>query len=44
MDYGTPYKEVTGLHGPYDSIEEYKKFYEKHNPEKRTIEGIIYLQ
>jgi hypothetical protein len=44
MDYGTPYKEVTGVHGPYDSIEEYKEFYEKHNPTERVIEGIIYLQ
>jgi len=44
MDYGTPYKEVTGLHGPYDSLEEYKGFYEKHNPTKRVIEGIIYLR
>jgi hypothetical protein len=44
MDYGTPYKEVTGLHGSYDSIEEYKEFYEKHNPTKRVIEGIIYLR
>jgi hypothetical protein len=44
MDYGTPYKEVTGVHGPYDSLEEYKEFYEKHNPTKRVIEGIISLQ
>jgi len=44
MDYGTPYKEVTGVHGPYDSLEEYKEFYEKHNPTKRVIEGIIYLR
>ena len=32
MDYGTPYKEVTGFHGPYNSLEEYKRFYEKHHP------------
>jgi hypothetical protein len=44
MDYGTPYKEVTGLHGPFDSIEEYKRFYERRNPTKRVIEGIIYLR
>jgi hypothetical protein len=44
MDYGTPYKEVTGVHGPYDSIEEYKAFYEKHNPTQRLIEGITYLR
>jgi hypothetical protein len=43
MDYGTPYKEVTGVRGPYDSLEEYKGFYEKHSPTKRVIEGIIYL-
>jgi len=34
LDYGTPYKEITGVHGPYDSLDEYKRFYEKHHPEK----------
>jgi hypothetical protein len=43
MDYGTPYKEVTGLHGPYGSLEEYEKFYEKHRPMKGEIEAITYL-
>ena len=43
MDYGTPYKEVTGVHGPYSSLEEYKEFYEKHHPMKREIEAITYL-
>jgi hypothetical protein len=43
MDYGTPYAEVTGVHGPYNSLEEYKKFYEKHHPMKREIEAISYL-
>ncbi len=43
MDYGTPYKEVTGFHGPYKSLEEYKRFYEKHHTEKRRVEGIGYL-
>jgi len=40
MDYGTPYREITGVHGPYDSLDEYRKFYEKHHPEKRQVEGI----
>ena len=44
MDYGTPYKEITGVHGPYNSLEEYKEFYEKHNPTGRVIEGIVYLK
>jgi hypothetical protein len=43
MDYGTPYKEVTGIHGPYSSLDEYKKFYEKNYPTKGEIEGITYL-
>jgi hypothetical protein len=44
LDYGTPYKEITGVHGPYNSLEEYKRFYEKHRPEKRHVEGIGFLQ
>lgn len=43
LDYGTPYKETTGVHGPYRSLEEYKKFYEKHHPMIGEIEAITYL-
>ncbi len=43
MDYGTPYKEITGVHGPYHSIEEYKKFFERYYPVKGEIEAITYL-
>ncbi|MDP2969503.1 MAG: transglutaminase-like domain-containing protein [Deltaproteobacteria bacterium] len=44
LDYGTPYKEITGVHGPYSSLDEYKRFYEKHHPEKRRVEGIVFLK
>jgi hypothetical protein len=44
LDYGTPYKEITGIHGPYNSLDEYKRFYEKHHPGKRGVEGIGFLQ
>jgi hypothetical protein len=44
MDYGTPYREITGIHGPYNSLEEYRKFYEKSHPVKRKIEAISYLR
>jgi hypothetical protein len=44
IDYGTPHKEVTGLHGPFNSIEEYRKFYEKNHPIKRHIEAVRVLQ
>jgi len=43
MDYGTPYKEITGVHGPYSSLEGYKKFHEEHHPMKRKIEAITFL-
>jgi hypothetical protein len=42
MDYGTPYKEMTGVHGPYDSLVGYREFYEKNHPIKRRIEAVIY--
>ena len=44
LDYGTPYQEVTGIHGPYHSLEEYRKFYEGHHPIKRKIEAISDLR
>lgn len=44
LDYGTPYKEITGIHGPYNSLDDYKKFYEEHYPEKRRVEGIGVFQ
>jgi hypothetical protein len=44
MNYGTPHKQLTGVHGPYNSLEEYKEFYEKYNPTKSVIDGITYLQ
>ncbi len=43
MDYGTPYREVTGLHGPYKSLQEYGIFYERNHPLKRKIEAVTYL-
>lgn len=44
MDYGTPYPEVTGVHGPFHSLEEYRIFYKKYHPIKREIEAITHLQ
>ena len=43
MDYGTPYKETTGTYGPYSSLEEVKKIYEKYFPVRGHIEAISYL-
>ena len=43
MDYGTPYKETTGIRGPYSSLEEVKKIYERYFPVRGRIESIRYL-
>jgi hypothetical protein len=43
MDYGTPYKETTGTHGPYKSLAEVKGVYDKYFPVKGRIEAISYL-
>ena len=43
LDYGTPFKEITGIHGPYRSLNEYKRFYEIHHPAKRGVEAITPL-
>jgi len=42
MDYGTPTKSVAGVHGPYNSLDEYKKFYETWHPRKPTIKSISF--
>ena len=44
MDYGTPNKKMTGVHGPFSSLEEYRKFYESRDPGKRHIEAVRFLK
>ena len=44
MDYGTPHKKMTGVHGPFSSLEEYKRFYEINDPAKRHIEAVRFLR
>jgi hypothetical protein len=44
MDYGTPHAAMSGVHGPFNSLEEYRKFYEKNHPIKRHIEAVRFLQ
>jgi len=44
MDYGTPYKTMVGVHGPFNSLEEYRVFFEKNHPTIRNVQGITYLR
>lgn len=42
MDYGTPIRNMVGVHGPYNSLEEYKKFYERYHPKIKHVQSITY--
>jgi hypothetical protein len=44
MDYGTPYRTMVGVHGPFDSLEEYKAFFEKNHPTIKSVQAITYLR
>lgn len=44
MDYGTPYQSITGVHGPFNSLEEYKRFFEKSHPTIKRVDAITYLR
>jgi hypothetical protein len=44
MDYGTPYKTMVGLHGPFHSLDDYKVFFEKKHPVIKNVQAITYLR
>jgi hypothetical protein len=44
MDYGTPYRSIVGVHGPFNSLEEYKLFFAKNHPTIKRVQAITYLQ
>jgi hypothetical protein len=43
FDYGTPYRMMVGVHGPFNSLEEYKVFFEKNHPIIKSVQAITYL-
>jgi hypothetical protein len=44
MDYGTPYRNMVGVHGPFNSLEDYKKFYERFHPNVKRVQSIRYWE
>jgi hypothetical protein len=42
MDYATTYRNMVGVHGPYNSLDEYKKFYERNHPKVKHVQSIRY--
>jgi hypothetical protein len=43
FDYGTPYRTMVGVHGPFNSLEEYKGFFERNHPIIKSVQAITYL-
>ena len=44
MDYGTPYKAMVGVQGPFNSLEDYRLFFEKNHPTFKNVKAITYLR
>ncbi len=44
LDYGTPYKTITGVRGPFNSLEEYKVFFERNHPTIKNVRAITPLR
>jgi hypothetical protein len=44
MDYGTPSAAMTGVQGPFKSLDDYKKFYQRNSPTNRRVEAVVYLK
>jgi hypothetical protein len=42
MDYATYYQNMIGTYGPYNSLEEYKKFYERYHPKVKHVQSVRY--
>jgi hypothetical protein len=42
MDYGTPHRNMVGIHGPYNSLDEYVKFFERYHPMVKHVNAIYY--
>ena len=43
FDYGTPYRTMVGVHGPFNSLEEYKVFFERNHPIIKSVQAVTYL-
>jgi len=44
MDYGTPYQSIVGVHGPFNSLEGYKLFFERNHPTIKRVNGVTFLR
>jgi hypothetical protein len=42
MDYGASYRSLIGVHGPYNSLEGYKKFHERNGPTDLKVLSVTF--
>jgi hypothetical protein len=42
MDYGASYRPLIGVHGPYNSLEDYKKFVERNGPPDLKVLSVTF--
>jgi hypothetical protein len=42
MHYGTLVNNLVGVHGPYDSLDEFKQFYERNHPKSPRVLSVRY--
>jgi hypothetical protein len=42
MDYGASYRRLIGVHGPYNSLEDYKKFVERNGPPDQKVLSVTF--
>ena len=41
MDYGS-YRNMYGIHGPFNSLDDYKKYFERNHPKVKHVQSIRY--
>jgi hypothetical protein len=44
MDYATAYSSMRGIHGPFNSLHEYKKYYETRHPVNKDTISVTYTR
>jgi hypothetical protein len=44
MDYATAYRSMRGTHGPFDSLQDYKDYYERMHPKNKQTIAVRFIE
>jgi hypothetical protein len=44
MDYATAYRSMRGTHGPFNSLQEYKEYYERTHPRNKQTIAVTFIE